>query len=260
MKSKITTKRRKGQYSYLPNLFTLFNLTLGFVSILINSLELGNIRYMTISAGFIFLAVLLDGLDGAVARMLKADSKLGAQLDSLADLVTGGLAPAFLMFSFIFFDTNYLLADNFNLPLGMFIASIWPMCAAYRLSRFNVQSKESNSFSGLPAPTAAVAIATVPIIFSYFPIPSYWSIFFFLLLSFLMVSTTRFPKPQAALFRRFSKARAIAIILTFLLVIIYTSIQWNIAYGTIIILIPLLIYLSVGLTTLIIEMIQKFRL
>ena len=252
-------RRGKKWIAAIPNFFTLFNLTLGFFSILIASNELGNLSLLSIASGFIFLAVLLDGLDGAVARLLRSDSPMGAQLDSLADLITSGIAPGFLMFSYVFYDFSHVIFNDIHLPMGMLYSGIWPMCAAYRLSRFNTRPKNENEFCGLPAPAAAVAIATVPIVFSYFSLPIAYAIGSYFFLSFLMVSTTRFPKPQAQLFLRFSKPRAIMIIAIFLLMTIYVSVKWNMAYGSIIVLIPLLIYLCVGLITFLIEMIQKFR-
>lgn len=113
---------------------------------------------------FIFLAALFDGLDGRVARMLKASSKFGAELDSLSDFVSFGVAPAILMFRWCLFD----------LPkIGWFFCLLFAMGMALRLARFNTMLEDdtvppywSHYFTGVPAPAAA-AMVIMPILISF---------------------------------------------------------------------------------------------
>ena len=113
---------------------------------------------------FIFLAALFDGLDGRLARMLKASSKFGAELDSLSDFVSFGVAPAILMFQWCLFD----------LPkIGWFFCLLFAMGMAMRLARFNTMLEDktippywSHYFTGVPAPAAA-AMVMMPILISF---------------------------------------------------------------------------------------------
>jgi CDP-diacylglycerol--serine O-phosphatidyltransferase len=110
----------------------------------------------------IFLAMLFDALDGHVARLTRMSSDFGAQLDSLCDLVTFGVAPAFLLVkmcpNFTYRHSNWV----------WFIAASFAACAAIRLARFNAETHEDDdhlNFSGLPSPAAAAAIASFAILF-----------------------------------------------------------------------------------------------
>lgn len=132
------------------------------------------------------------------ARALDATTELGADLDSLADLTTFGIAPGFLMYQMVFqnFKIDMFAIENL-FPIGMLIAALFPICAApYRLARFNVAS-DPKAFTGLPSPVAGVIVGIFP--FSYFgsPLyPTFISIPFFILIALLMVSTIRYSKPQ----------------------------------------------------------------
>ena len=116
---------------WVPNLFTLGNLWLGFFSIIISLQNIGNPDLLRVAGGFIILAVLCDGLDGFAARLLNASSEVGAQLDSLADLTTFGIAPAALMYSLSLNDFMVPLTDRISLPAGMILAAIYPAAAAF---------------------------------------------------------------------------------------------------------------------------------
>ncbi|MGD9127926.1 MAG: CDP-diacylglycerol--serine O-phosphatidyltransferase [Planctomycetia bacterium] len=154
----------------LPTLFTLGNLVCGFFAIvvaanlerpteLVKLLSPEDIRHLWISGWLIFLAMVFDGLDGQVARLSKTTSDFGAQLDSLCDLVTFGVAPAFLVvkmcprFEYMHRETVWI------------IATCYVACAAMRLARYNVETADESSdeghlhFSGLPSPAAAATIA-----------------------------------------------------------------------------------------------------
>ena len=115
----------------------------------------------------IFLAALVDFLDGFVARLLKASSAMGAQLDSLSDVVSFGVAPALILWQLL----RVALINNkeaINYPQ----AWLWPSlliaaCGAWRLARFNISTTQSTSFIGLPIPAAGMLIATLPMAVYY---------------------------------------------------------------------------------------------
>ncbi|MCU0823726.1 MAG: CDP-alcohol phosphatidyltransferase family protein [Leptospira sp.] len=194
--------------TWIPNTLTLGNLTLGFVSMLLVSEvtpATANAHEMFTMAGvFIILAALFDGFDGMAARALNATSELGADLDSLADLTTFGIAPGFLSYRMFFSD---LKLDIFGkpefLPLGMFVAALYPICAAYRLARFNV-AHDPKSFVGLPSPVAGVVVGIFPLVFQVSQVPRIVALVFFVLTALLMVSTLRYSKPQVAIRGLFS--------------------------------------------------------
>lgn len=137
--------RRKGIY-VLPNLFTTGNLFCGFYAII--SAQAGHFSQACIA---VFVAMILDGLDGRVARMTNTMSKFGEQYDSLADMVTFGVAPAMVAFSWALGDLG---------KLGWMVAFIYAACAALRLARFNAQIEVTDSryFTGLASPAAAALV------------------------------------------------------------------------------------------------------
>lgn len=150
MKLVPNAKRRLGGAVYiLPNLLTTGNLFFGFFSI-VKSLQ-GNFVW---AGSAILLAAVFDMLDGRVARMTNSTSEFGVQYDSLCDLVSFGLAPAFLTYQFGL--------DGLG-RIGWIICFLFLACGALRLARFNVQSAIGNSngdFTGVPIPMAAAVIAT----------------------------------------------------------------------------------------------------
>lgn len=163
----------------IPNMFTLGNLYCGFLAI-------GFAAYgqFNNAAILIFIGMMLDSMDGRLARMLKADSSLGKELDSLADIVTFGVAPSFLMY--------YTYFNQFGI-LGFMVAGLFPLFGAYRLARFNISSNKSslNYFIGVPI-TAAGGILALLTLFRH-NLPDIITTVVFTALSFLMVSTIRIP-------------------------------------------------------------------
>ncbi len=139
----------------IPNLFTTMNIFFGFLA-LINASE-G--RFVTAS-WFIVIAAILDLFDGQVARLTKTTSDFGIEFDSLADVISFGVAPSFLI------QRAYL--DDFGL-LGTVISFLPLVCGGIRLARFNIYfgGKEKTGFIGLPIPFAAVSIVTF-VIFNYY--------------------------------------------------------------------------------------------
>jgi CDP-diacylglycerol--serine O-phosphatidyltransferase len=151
-KAKISYKRR-GIY-LLPNLFTTVALFAGFYAIV----QAMNLHFEQ-AATAIFIAMLLDGVDGRVARMTNTQSDFGAEYDSLSDMVSFGLAPALVMY-------KWSLASMATMgwqwgKIGWVTAFIYTACAAMRLARFNTQLgvADKRYFQGLPSPSAAAAVA-----------------------------------------------------------------------------------------------------
>jgi CDP-diacylglycerol--serine O-phosphatidyltransferase len=146
--------RKRGIY-LLPNILTTANLFCGFYGILA-SMQGG----YELSAVLLVAAMILDSLDGRIARMTNTMSKFGAEFDSLADLVTFGVAPAILTYSW---------ALSAYGKWGWMVAFLFVVCGALRLARFNIQIGiiESKVFNGLPIPGAASVIATGIMLYFY---------------------------------------------------------------------------------------------
>lgn len=138
--------RRRGIY-LLPNLFTTAALFAGFYAI-VQSMN----NKFEFAAVAIFIAMVLDGLDGRVARMTHTQSEFGAEYDSLSDMVSFGVAPSLLMYEWAFRDMG---------KWGWFAAFIYCVCAALRLARFNtnIDVVDKKFFQGLPSPAAAALVA-----------------------------------------------------------------------------------------------------
>jgi CDP-diacylglycerol---serine O-phosphatidyltransferase len=152
---------------FLPNLMTAGNLFCGFVAltkIVEADLTTGNYHPIKVALGFILLACIFDLLDGRVARMGGAESPFGREFDSLADLISFGAAPAFLVH-------RVVLKDVFvNYPqVGWFIASVYLLCGAFRLARFNCIAAQAGGgggtdFRGFPIPAAAGLVASLTLL------------------------------------------------------------------------------------------------
>ena len=142
------TVRRQGIY-LLPNLFTTGALFAGFYAVI--AAMRGNFEAAAIA---IFFALVFDGLDGRIARLTNTSSKFGAEYDSLSDMVSFGVAPALVMFSWALGGLG---------KLGWSAAFIYVACAALRLARFNTQidDTDKNYFTGLASPAAACIIASM---------------------------------------------------------------------------------------------------
>jgi len=174
-------------------MLTLGNLTCGFMSVVFASFN--SSEGYAVGAVLILVAALLDGFDGQVARWLHVSSPIGKELDSLADSVAFGVAPGYLAYVTYLSGANIVLLGR-PVDLGVPIAAIFPVCAAYRLARFNVQSS-GESFTGLPSPVAGILVALAPICMPHLHIPRPLFASMFSLVGFLMVSTVRYSKPQS---------------------------------------------------------------
>lgn len=147
--SRLEVKERFYRRRYfLPNAVTVGNMFCGFLGIIYATSD----RFE--KAGFaILFAIILDGLDGRVARRLNATSRFGLEFDSLSDLISFGIAPAILMYQWCFKSG----ADEF----GVVVSFVYCVCAASRLARFNVTDTKLHAFEGLPSPGAAGMMAAL---------------------------------------------------------------------------------------------------
>ena len=147
---------KKSARVILPNMLTLIGVCIGLTSIRF-ALD-GRFEFAIIA---IILAAVIDGLDGRIARLIKGTSKVGKELDSLTDMISFGVAPAFIMY---FWKLNTL--GRF----GWLVCLIYVICVALRLARFNVNSEQvpswrDNFFEGVPSPAGGILVLT-PLIFS----------------------------------------------------------------------------------------------
>ena len=183
---KIVTDKKNARI-ILPNMLTLIGVCIGLTSIRF-ALD-GRFEFAIIA---IILAAVIDGLDGRIARLIKGTSKVGKELDSLTDMISFGVAPAFIMY---FWKLNTL--GRF----GWLICLIYVICVALRLARFNINSNQDpswkdNFFEGVPSPAGGILVLTPLIIsmtnFNYIKI-NYDSVVpvFFVITSFLLIS--KFP-------------------------------------------------------------------
>lgn len=132
----------------IPNLLTLCNLTCGALAAYMASLG-----WLHRAALLMFCGILFDFFDGFAARMLKVSSPVGKELDSLADVVTSGVAPAIILFRML------MCFDGWR--LWAFVAFLMPAFAAYRLAKFNLDDRQGHSFLGLPVPSNAMIWAAL---------------------------------------------------------------------------------------------------
>jgi CDP-diacylglycerol--serine O-phosphatidyltransferase len=148
---------------HIPNFITSLNLAAGFIAIIFA------FNGDLITASWLILAAMIfDFLDGLSARLLKAYSEIGKELDSLADVVSFGVAPAIIIYQLISNSlsapeplfTNGLVIKNLVLQL---IPVIMPVCAALRLAKFNIDTSQTTSFKGLPTPANALAVVSIVI-------------------------------------------------------------------------------------------------
>ncbi|OSZ80744.1 CDP-diacylglycerol--serine O-phosphatidyltransferase [Chitinophagaceae bacterium IBVUCB2] len=194
----------------IPNFFTLLNLVFGCLAIVFtlqngilitadtNGTELLYIpEKIWMASLFIGIAAVVDFLDGFVARLFKASSEMGKQLDSLADVVSFGVAPAMIIYQFLRLSFAQQEGGVDVSLLWLMPAFLLPCAAAWRLARFNLDTSQSYSFKGMPVPAAGIFVASLPLIYWNVNEDSIrnlllnnWVLYgIILLLSWLMVST-----------------------------------------------------------------------
>jgi CDP-diacylglycerol---serine O-phosphatidyltransferase len=144
---------------HIPNSITVLNLISGLISLTM-TFE-GNYIYASL---FIFLAGVFDYLDGTAARLLKAYSEMGKQLDSLADVVSFGVAPGIMIFRMLSDQCSGSCNAVEQMHLIPYFAMLIPVCSALRLAKFNIDLRQEVNFIGLPTPANAIFFASIPLV------------------------------------------------------------------------------------------------
>jgi len=175
-------KQPKQLIYILPNLFTAGGVFSGMMSLIMSAS--GKFEY---AAWLILLALIFDGLDGRVARLTNTTSKFGVEFDSLADIVSFGVAPAMLLYQYCGMDYG---------RYGMVVSGLYVVFGAIRLARFNVTTSEiePSVFIGVPIPTAAVFVSILILLYEKYTINYYIPLLIItLFVAVLMVSNIRYP-------------------------------------------------------------------
>ena len=228
----------------IPNLFTLLNLVFGCLAIIF-ILQTGE-TLVTQNEGAwvaqlpekiwwgsicIGIAAIIDFLDGFVARLFGAESRMGKELDSLADIVSFGVAPGMIFYQLL--RISYI-SEETGLDTSLWAlapALLFPCAGAYRLARFNIDTRQQFGFKGVPIPAAGLVVASLPLIllYNYFDLVSVllnkWLLYaIIVVLSFLMVSNLSL---MALKFKDFTIQNNLPkIILLVLAVIAAIFLQW----------------------------------
>ena len=209
----------------LPNIMTLIGVCIGLTSI-----KFAFDGKFELSVIAVIVAAIIDGLDGRIARLIKGTSKVGKELDSLTDVISFGVAPAFIMYFWALSETG---------RLGWLISLIYVICVALRLARFNVSSGgepswRDNYFEGIPSPAGGVLVL-MPLIYSF----SEMQIFnlnyqIFVPILFIIISILLISKIPTYSLKRIAVPRRITIFLLFG-VILYFGLLLVYAFNTIMI-------------------------
>ena len=212
----VTSKRTR---VILPNIFTLVGVCIG-----LSSIKFAFDGRFEISILAIIIAAIIDGLDGRIARLIKGASKVGKELDSLTDVISFGVAPAFIMY---FWKLNELGR------VGWLICLIYVICVALRLARFNVTSEaepswRDNFFEGIPSPAGGVLVL-IPLVFNFSELNifniNYDTIvpLFFITTSILLISKVpTYSLKKIVVPRRMTIFLLFSVILYFGLLLVYT--------------------------------------
>jgi len=168
---------------HIPNSITLLNLLCGILATI-----LAVVNQLELAAYFVVLGIVFDFFDGFVARLLNVQGELGKQLDSLADVVTSGIAPAVVMFQLLektlhnnwlkglsceigewstFNETASLNLKGISVHPLPFLGLLLALAAAYRLANFNIDTRQTSSFIGLPTPAMSLFVMSLPLILIY---------------------------------------------------------------------------------------------
>jgi CDP-diacylglycerol--serine O-phosphatidyltransferase len=143
----------------IPNLFTMLNLFSGCVALVfVANADYGSAFF------FVCLGIFFDFFDGFFARKFGVAGPLGVQLDSLADMVTSGVVPGYTMFMLL----NQTLFDGTSIGYLAYLGFVITLGACYRLAKFNIDTRQSDSFIGLPTPANALFITSLPLVAEYF--------------------------------------------------------------------------------------------
>lgn len=229
----------------IPNIFTLLNLVFGCIAIVlilqtgetIVELDATGITQVNLpekiwqGSLFIFGAAIIDFLDGFLARLLKANSEKGKQLDSLCDVVSFGVAPGMILYQLLRIgyakEANGLDVST----IALLPAFIYSCAVAWRLAKFNISTNQTYSFRGVPCPAAGLLVASFPLIiwYKYFGMEQYfinvWVLYaIILIVSYLMVSNRSF---MALKFTDYSfKNNSLKYILLILSIVAVIFLKW----------------------------------
>jgi CDP-diacylglycerol--serine O-phosphatidyltransferase len=227
------TRRAIGNFivqkrSIVPNMITMSNMTMGFFAIILASR--GDARSLALAGILVCIGTLFDAVDGAVARAMHVESPVGVQLDSLADGIAYGIAPAIIAYQAYL---SKLPKSGLFIDTGMLIALIYPICAIYRLARFNTGAAEDDhvGFCGLPSPPAGILIASFPALevpdFMFlvkytvsFPLSVFIPIY--LVVALLMVTRIDYSKTLAVIYRKGRFVLVLTIIVMILLISLFS--------------------------------------
>lgn len=206
-------KRRVSPIYLLPNLFTLGAMFAGFYAII------QSINHQFITAGTaIFFAMILDSLDGRVARLTHTSSPFGAELDSLSDMVSFGIAPAIIMFNWQLYSLG---------KVGWIVAFLYCACAGLRLARFNTLLDTSDRlyFTGIPSPAAAAIVAGYVYMCNKYQLSGFIHITYLaaiitFIAAFTMVSNVKFYSFKEFNFNRRARFRALLVLLLALILLV----------------------------------------
>jgi CDP-diacylglycerol--serine O-phosphatidyltransferase len=161
---------------HIPNLLTLGNLFSGTIATILA------VQGDFVTAGlFVVIGIFLDFFDGFAARLLNVSGELGKQLDSLADMVTSGVVPGIIMFNLLYqssfknLDTQFIdqgispviISNDYILSWTSYIGLLLTLGAGYRLAKFNIDTRQSESFIGLPTPAMSLFVISLPLIQEY---------------------------------------------------------------------------------------------
>ena len=236
-------RMRKGMF-ILPSLFTALNIGAGYVAIAqtLQAVAYNDPSRFDLASKFIGVAVFFDGMDGLIARMTNTASEFGKQLDSLADVITFGVAPALLAFAWGIHGVEAPFGNaDFHLKfmqLGAFVTFLYLFAGASRLARFNIQVNPQPSnpgrlgrkyFVGMAIPAGAGVIASVVHFFGGEPIRRWdfalgWLVLIFVT-GFLMVSTWRFYNPKNIDWKKQRPFTTVLLLATFVY-LIYAFSKW----------------------------------
>jgi CDP-diacylglycerol---serine O-phosphatidyltransferase len=208
--------QRLGRSIYiLPSMFTVGNIFCGYFAIV--ATMRGNYDHAAQAIG---VAIILDALDGKIARLANATSLFGLQLDSLADVISFGIAPSILAF--------FWGMQNVDYRLGWIAAFTFTICGAMRLARFNIQAGGLKHFVGMPIPAGGGAIAAIVHFFggsSPNPVGSGLMVFVVSLMAFLMISTFKYSSFKNLTLGR--RSHFTILILAMLVALIYYYSNWT---------------------------------
>ena len=211
----------------LPSMFTVGNLFLGIISIIVAFQ--GNFDW---AAVLVIIGMALDGLDGRVARALNAQSEFGKELDSLSDVISFGVAPAFIMYGVVLNELGWM---------GTVITAVFPICGALRLARFNVATGSTNYFIGLPITAAGGVLATMALYHELMPSPNITLPLFMLFLAYLMVSNIKYPN-----FKKVGIPKATYYVVPFILAIVVAVFVFYPQFASRLVFLPLAAYALYG--------------